>query len=65
MRKFMAVGLILAGALVGCKSAKTASADACSHCPGVQKLDANGACEMCHGKEVAGKCSVCDAPKKS
>lgn len=63
MRKLFGFGLLVAGIAIGCQAKKTTTADACSHCPGMQKADANGACEMCHGKDVNGKCTVCDAPK--
>lgn len=35
-------------------SAMKASADACAHCPGVQKATADGKCPVC-GAEVAKK----------
>ncbi len=64
MRKLLGMALVLASMTVGCESMKSKeSADACGHCPGVQKMDANGACEMCHGKMVDGKCTVCNAAK--
>ena len=53
--------LLLIG-LVGCQhdkdshgDAKKASADVCSHCPGVQKADVEGKCPVCNAKADATK----------
>lgn len=65
MRKLLGTGVVLAAMmLVGCASTKTDSTDACSHCAGVQSANADGSCPSCGGKDVAGKCTVCDAAKK-
>lgn len=39
----------MAGSSSG-SSTDTMAVDDCSHCPGVQKADANGMCPVCHMK---------------
>ncbi len=67
-RLFVAVLGALLMVAAGCESsnskqgddAKMMSADACPACPGVQKANADGKCDMCEAKK-AGKSSAAGA----